>query len=157
MNCCQTTPSHYLNQCWLIISKIQCLIHVLSLSLPWAAPNYNHKVIIVIILLRNFNDNHCDLKFWFSTTFPSPPDLCIKLSDMTWYLIASFLPVSIIDVPCMARYLIGLPDPCYNDFKAGNINRQHKQAIKDCRIMDDHNGQWPLLLAWFNFNPSMDK
>ena len=28
MACCLTTPSHYLNQCWLIIIKVHCLMFI---------------------------------------------------------------------------------------------------------------------------------
>ena len=51
MACCLMAPSHYLNQCWLIITKVQWCSHLRTISLEISQPSVT-KINLKIIFLR---------------------------------------------------------------------------------------------------------
>ena len=70
MACCLTAPSHYLNQCWLLISEV-----------PWHLPDNNFTVSAQSTILYNEFEN---LTFIITSTAKSPKGQWVHESVATW-------------------------------------------------------------------------
>ena len=91
MACCLTAPSHYLNQCWLIISKVQW--HSSEVVSPQPSVT---KVSLKITYLRfqsnlpGANELIHEMKIWYQKQVSVTPHMICDYSSMHMLLVPKF-------------------------------------------------------------------
>ena len=63
MACCRTAPSHYLKQCWLIISKVQWHSFECEFARGNSASNHSVKLIWKLLIQNFIKSPFCEMAF----------------------------------------------------------------------------------------------
>ena len=176
MACCLTGPSHYLNQSWLSINEI--LRNTIQGNVYLNIQDINTQVVFEICTLEFRHISQEAMCFGIIEgkicnsiviLIHTETILCqyfIKLMLRRSYSIANTFGLRFVGIswsPCSALVRMQQWSLRFNlEFcnKWLITRKMHMYLDKSPRqpwIITDTTVLWPLLLTWFNFNPSMDK